>query len=94
MAPLHRRRIVLEEARPSDDDLADMTSTMLLRWQSTICKPLPARITSTDALSFPSVDLSEVAPTVEEADRRSADTAGLLSLFGRVFVIGSRKWFE
>jgi hypothetical protein len=35
-------------------------------------------------MSLRSVDLSEVAPTVEEADWRPADTAGPLGLFGRV----------
>ena len=45
-----------------------MTLTMLLRWQSAVSK--------TDAMSLPSVDLSEAAPTVEEADRRPADTQG------------------
>lgn len=63
-----------------------MTLTMLLRWQSAVAK--------TDAMSLHSVDLSEAAPTGGRGRSASRRYAGLLSLFGRVFVIGSREWFE
>jgi hypothetical protein len=51
--------------------------------------------TSTDAMSLPSVDLSEAAPAMEEADRRPVDTAGLLScLVVCSSVTGSRERFD